>query len=174
MTSTPSSTTSGIVVTDANVLINFMHVQQLPLFGRLRTQRIVVPEQVVTEITRESQVKALSEAIDANDLDTCELGDDKTRALFLHLRGLIEDGEAACIAIAFMRDHAVATDEKRSAERIAKDLLGHDRLLRTEDMFLCCINDGLITVAEADQFKAMLAGKRYVMGFSSFEDLMPA
>jgi predicted nucleic acid-binding protein len=174
MTSTSNSTTPGILVTDTNILINFIHVRQLGLLGRLLTRRIAIPEQVIAEITWEAQVKALSAAIDANHLDTCELGDAKTRSLFMHLRGQIEDGEAACIAIAFMRGHAVATDEKRSAERIAKTLLGETRLLRTEDVFLCCINDGLITVAEADEFKAALAEKRYVMGFSSFADLMPA
>jgi len=50
-------------VTDANVLINFMHVERLALLGALPSYTFVVPEPVVSEITDPGQVQQLQEAL---------------------------------------------------------------------------------------------------------------
>jgi len=167
-------TTTQTVVTDANVLINFIHIQQLDLLNRLNDQGFIVPQHVIDEITWDNQAKALSLAFEEGHLHPCDLDDDETEDLYNSLRSFIEAGEAACIAIAHMRDCAVATDEKGDAERIATELLGKKRLLRTESILRQCIAAGLITVPEADAFKATLATKRYAMKFASFADLETA
>lgn len=174
MTSTQCPKASKAVVTDANVLINFIHIQQLDLLSRLNDQGFIVPQHVIDEITWDSQANALSLALEEGHLHPCDLDDDETEDLYNSLRVFIEAGEAACIAIAHMRDYAVATDEKGDAERIATELLGKTRLLRTESILRRCIDAGLITVPEADAFKATLATKRYAMKFASFADLETA
>lgn len=163
-----------VVVTDTNVLINFLHLAQLPLLGSMCSYRCAVPNQVVDEITRESQALALAASFECRHIDRCDTDDSATRDLFADLCTRIEIGEAACIAIAFMRGHLVATDEKKHARRIAIEMLGERRLLRTEDVIWRCVEEGLITIPEADAFKARLAELRYVMDFSSFADMEPA
>ena len=57
-----------VVVTDANVLINLMHVQRLTLLGALPALTFVVPEPVVAEITDPGQVRQLQAALQRQDL----------------------------------------------------------------------------------------------------------
>ncbi|HEY1395814.1 hypothetical protein [Roseateles sp.] len=162
------------VATDANVLINFIHLHQLELLDRLETHGFIVPQRVIEEVTWDVQAEALSVAFQKGHLHPCDLDDDETEDLYNGLCALVEPGEAACIAIAYVRGHAIATDEKGDAERIATELVGKARLLRTESILSRCIHAGLITVAEADAFKATLATKRYAMKFASFADLEAA
>jgi predicted nucleic acid-binding protein len=163
-----------VVVTDANVLINFIHLDRLTLLNRIPRHRFSVPEQVVDEITRPDQASALSASLTGDQLDRCDTSDRATFELFSRLCLRIDVGEAACIAIAFTAGHLVATDERRQAERIARQLLGEFRLLRTEDVIDRCIRAGLISISEADGFKSQLEARRYKMNFASFAERMAA
>lgn len=64
MTSGPIS----VVVTDANVLINFCHIGQLPLLGALTPYRFFVPQEVINEITDSAQ-QAEVESVSAAEAD---------------------------------------------------------------------------------------------------------
>lgn len=163
-----------VVVTDTNVLINFIHLERLPLLNHIPRHRFSVPEQVVDEVTRPDQANALSESLVNGQLDRCDTGERATFELFSRLCLRIDVGEAACIAIAFTAGHSVATDERRQAERIAKQLLGECRLLRTEDVIDRCIHAGLVSIPEADAFKSQLEARRYKMNFASFAERMAA
>lgn len=174
MNSTTRTITPEVVVTDTNVLINFIHIQQLALLNRLPNHRFAIPATVTDEVTWETQAKALSEAMAAGLVDPCDLDDDITTTLYNNLLKDIEPGEAACIAIAHRRNQSVATDEKRDARRLAIALVGETRVLQTRDVLHRCIKHGVITVEEADDFKAQLELKRYRMNFDSFADLMAA
>ncbi|WP_416759989.1 hypothetical protein ACNI65_24240 [Roseateles sp. So40a] len=164
----------GVVVTDTNVLINFLRIEQLGLLGRVPELRFEVPQQVMDEVTWEAQAAALAAALEAGELHPCEASDVEISALYSSLLKRIESGEAACIAIACVRGQSVATDEKGNAGRIAHELLGRHRLLRTEELIKRCIQAELISVSEADEFKATLARNRYDMKFASFADLAAA
>ena len=56
----PDDSQSALV--DANVLINFIHMDQLDLLGKLKEYRFVIPEHVAVEITRKDQAAALKNA----------------------------------------------------------------------------------------------------------------
>jgi len=58
-----TTTPQIIVVTDANVLINLMHVVRLDLCARLPGHEFVVPDQVREEITDANQRIALDDAV---------------------------------------------------------------------------------------------------------------
>lgn len=158
------------VVTDTNVLINFMHGRHLGLLGRVRAHRFAIPGQVKREVTWPEQVAALDAALCAGLITTCDMKGIDADKLYRDLLEQIEEGEAACIAIAATEGHAVATDERREARRIAIQLLGAQRLLRTEDIIDRCIEGGLLSIAEADDFKRVLESKRYKMRFASFAE----
>ena len=58
-----------VVITDANVLINFLQIGQLELLGKLDAHRFLVPEEVMEEITDPAQREALAAAIAAGYLE---------------------------------------------------------------------------------------------------------
>ena len=161
-----------VVITDATVLINFFHIGQLPLLGKIARYQFVVPLDVVAEVDEPAQAAALAGALEEGYLTELVIEDPATLGLFAELRSLMGRGEAACLAAAATSNHSIASDEKRRFKRKTIELIGEERLLRTEDLILCAIRDGLVTVAEADAFKATLAANRYAMAFASFGDLL--
>jgi hypothetical protein len=122
-----------VVITDANILINFLHIGQLPLLGKLTAYRFVVPHEVIAEIEAPVHAADLAKAIAEGHLAAALIDSPTALALFAELEG---------------------------------------RLLRTEHLILCAIREGHLTVEKADEFKAVLAARRYVMAFSSFSDCL--
>ncbi|OWQ88403.1 hypothetical protein CDN99_16215 [Roseateles aquatilis] len=166
------STCALIVITDANVLTNFIHIGRLDLPGGLAAHRFAVPEEVIQEVDDPGHARALCAALEAKHLERLTINQSDTLALFAQLRTSMGKGEAACLAVAARHGHAVASDEKRRFRRMAIELLGEGRLLRTEDLILQAIRGGQISVGEADAFKSRLAERRYAMNFPSFAQLV--
>lgn len=161
-----------VVVTDANVLINFCLIQHVSLLGALPDLVFLVPEEVLDEITEASQRELVKAEIEAGRLKTAVLNSTQTLELFAQLRGLMGQGEAACLAIAATEGAYIASDERKRFKRKAIELLGEERILRTEDLILRAIRGGLIDVAQADSFKSVLEQNRYLMSFASFSEFM--
>ncbi len=161
-----------VVITDANVLINFLRIGQLPLLGKLDAYRFLVPEEVVGEITDPAQRDALAVAIAAGHLGQIVVDTIEALALFAALRDVMGRGEAACLALAATMGSHIASDEKKRFRRRAIELIGEARILRTESILLEAIRQGRISVPEADGFKAVLEANRYSMSFVSFSELL--
>jgi predicted nucleic acid-binding protein len=161
-----------VVVTDANVLINLIRIGQLPLLGQLDGYRFLVPAEVVNEITEPDQREALSWALTEGHLEQVVVDTMESLQLFAELRDVMGMGEAACLALAATRGCHIASDEKKRLRRRAVELIGEQRIVRTEGILLTAIRQGRISVAEADGFKAVLAASRYAMSFGSFSELL--
>ncbi|MGH7510065.1 MAG: hypothetical protein ACREMZ_11415 [Gemmatimonadales bacterium] len=161
-----------IVVTDANLLINLIHVGRILLLGQLPGYRFVVPEEVVAEVTPEDQRAQLSSALAGGALSLCSLTGLAGLTLFAEFRVVMGVGESACLAMAELNGWWVASDERRRFRREVIARLGRDRLLTTPDVFVLGIRAGLLSVAEADADKTLLASKRFVMKFGSFSELL--
>lgn len=161
-----------VVVTDANVLINLIRIGQLPLLGQLDGYRFLVPAEVVNEITEQDQREALSEALARGYLEQVVVDTMESLQLFAELRDVMGKGEAACLALAATMGSHIASDEKKRFRRRAVELIGEERIVRTEGILLAAIRQGHISVAEADGFKAVLAANRYAMSFGSFSELL--
>jgi len=52
------------------------------------------------------------------------------------------------------------------------ELIGEERVVRTEGILLAAIRQGRISVAEADCFKTVLPANRYAMSFGNFSELL--
>jgi predicted nucleic acid-binding protein len=161
-----------IVVTDANVLINLIHVDALAMVASLPDYEFVVVEEVVGEITDPQQATALQTAFAENHLQRDSLTDLNALALFAELVQMMGRGEAASLALADGKDCYLACDEKRVFRRKAIEILGEDRLLTTPGIFVLCIRQGLLTIDEADRLKAILETKRFKMTFGSFREVV--
>ena len=159
-----------VVITDTNVLINFLHIGQLALLGELRAYRFQLPAEVLEELTDSKQRAAVDNAIAAGQLDLLVIDQLDALALFGDLRDLMGRGEAACLALAATAGCHLASDEKKRFRRKAIELIGEARILGTENLLVEAIRCGRITVAQADSYILLLAENRFTMPFASFAE----
>ncbi len=160
-----------IVVTDANVLINLIHVDTLAMVASLQDYKFVVVDAVVAEITDPQQAAVLQTAFAQNYLQRQSLTELDV-ALFAELVQVMGRGEAASLALAAGKDWYLACDEKRVFRRKAIEILEEDRLFTTPGILVLCIRQGLMTIDEADRLKAVLETKRFKMTFGSFREVV--
>lgn len=161
-----------VVVTDANILINLLHISRLSILGRLTQFEFVVPDEVVAEILNDDQAQALQAAIDAQHVARVSFQDTEELTAFAALASFLGKGESACLALAQQRDWWVASDEGGAFRREAQQRLGPGRLLNTPGILLSAIRAGVLTVEEADEAKAVLEQHRFRVRFGSFRELL--
>ncbi len=161
-----------IVIADANVLINLIHVARLDMCARLRDYEFVVSDHVREEVTEPAQRAALDDAVARRVFRIEAITDLNAVALFAELTVHIGRGEAACLAIAVEKGWTLASDEKKRFRREAETRLGRERIIGTADLFVLAIHAGLLTVEEADADKEVLERHRFKMPFRSFRDLV--
>lgn len=161
-----------VVVADANVLINLIHVDRLDLCARLPGFEFVIPDHVVQEITRPEQRAALDAAIEARHFRIVRITDPVD---ILDLTGLIAflgRGEAACLVLASRNSWSIASDERGRFRREALARMPEDRLFGTVEIYVRSIQAGLITVEEADADKGVLEEHRFRIRFTSFREML--
>src|SRR2546429_9587438 len=95
----PGSSPVRVVVTDANILINLIHVGRLDLLGKLPPYSFVVPEEVVKEVKDPSQEEALQTAISSGLLQGGELMAQAELTLNQDLIQVSGPDEAACLTL---------------------------------------------------------------------------
>lgn len=161
-----------VIVTDANVLINLMHVHRLGLLGRIPGHEFVVPDHVREEITEPGNRALLEGAFRRGILKLELLTDLDAILVFAELIQHIGRGEAACIALAAKHGWSIASDEKRRFRREAVARLGEARLVGTPEVFVLAIRAGLLTSDDADADKRVLEQHRFKMSFVSFRELV--
>jgi predicted nucleic acid-binding protein len=162
-----------VVVTDTNILINLVHVGLLDLLGKLPPYSFVIPEEVVREVEDPDQAKAVQAAISCGVLHVIQLTDPAELTVYAELIQILGVGEAACLSLAQCRNWLIASDEKRKFRREMISRLGQGRLLNTPGILTYAITSRVITVEDADQAKALLEQRRFIMSFSSFRDVLP-
>lgn len=161
-----------IVVTDANVLINLMHVSRLGLLAKIPNHEFVVPEHVREEITTPEQRATLDAAVNGGWLKVETIDDLGAITAFTELIAHIGRGEAACIAIAAKKGWHIASDEKKRFLREAEARVGVGRVITTVDVFVLAIKAGLLTVEDADADKVALESRRFKVPFTSYRELV--
>jgi predicted nucleic acid-binding protein len=161
-----------VIVTDANVLINLIHIGKLSLLSALDPHEFRVPREVLAEISEPDQRVAVDGALAAGYIKEIAVETIEALELFGVLRDVMGQGEAACLALAATAGFHIASDEKKRFRRRAIELIGEERILRTESLILEAIRRNQISVAEADGWKLILDTKKYAMSFASFSDLL--
>ena len=157
-----------IVVTDASVLINLIHVDRLDLLGTLPGFEFVVPPEVESEISVPAQAQALDRAIGTDSLRRKSFQTTTELQRYAQYVRILGRGEAACLAMAEVLGWSIASDERGKLLKLARRRLGAGRILNTPGVFIIAIRANLITVEEADHDKRTLASHRFEMRFSSF------
>jgi len=161
-----------VVVTDANVLINLIHVGRLGLLSALPGYKFVVPREVEAEVRIPAQARELARAFDAGHVERTSFSGIEELEAYAEFVQTIGRGEAACLAMAQVQGWYVASDERRRFLRLAEERLGPERVLNTAGIFVLAIRAGVVTVEEADRNKSALEERRFKMRFSSFRDVL--
>jgi predicted nucleic acid-binding protein len=164
--------TARVVVSDANVLINFLHLDRLDLLGRIPGFEFVVIDEVTTEITQPNQRAELGRAFESGWIREERLEDPAELASFVDLTRRFGKGESASLAWAVPRDCWLASDERRAFRREALQLLGPNRLTNTAGLMVLAIRREVISVVTADRYKSVLEQHRFKMPFASFRDVL--
>ncbi len=161
-----------VVVTDANILINLIHIGRLDLLGQLAGFEFVIPPEVVEEVTDPQQAAAMANAL-GNGFIRCEpLTEIPALSLYAELATMLGKGEAACLSLAVTKGWMIASDEKRRFRREVLARIGPTRLVNTPGILLLAIRVGALSVSEADAALETLAKQRFKVNFKSFRDLM--
>ncbi len=168
----PAAKTPSVVVTDTNVVINFVHVGLLSHLPRLVGLSFVVTDVVYQEVRLPGQRAALDAALAAGTWTRESLVELDAIALQAALMPIMDPGEASSLALAVTKNHLVASDERRAFLREARARLGPGRVVDTPGLILLAIRARNLTVVEADQIKAALEANRFRMRFRSFADLV--
>lgn len=160
------------VITDANILINFIKIGRLDILQQLRMYAFYIPEEVYEEITYPAQRLVLDQALAQGWLSKIVITDLNELLSYAQYRLQMGDGEAACLAIATHRLWIMACDERRLIPSEVQSKLGKGYLLNTPGILLKAIHEGILTVSQADAIKCTLAQNQFVMRFASFQDLI--
>lgn len=164
--------TSGehlVIVVDTSLTINAAILDRLDLLGTANRLVGIVPEAVLAELTHPVQRERVERALATGDLHRAAVEGDAL-VLFEQMRRDFGRGESAALALAVARSAHVGCDEGRAFMRRAIEHLGPRRQLNTPAMMVRAIECGLLTVAEADAYKNVLAANRYRMNFGSFAE----
>lgn len=160
------------LVADASVLINLIHSARLDLLAAVVDSAVLVPREVVAEITRPEQATALEEAIRAGILRPISITAIEEIEIYAELETVMGKGEAACLAAASGRGCLVACDERGRLARAAQEVLGEGRVINTPGLFVLAIHHGELSIAQADAIKAHQEESRFTMRFESFADVV--
>ncbi|MEW5980102.1 MAG: hypothetical protein AB1898_30275 [Acidobacteriota bacterium] len=161
-----------VVVTDANILINLIHIGRLDLLGKLASFEFVVPPEVVQEITEATQAAALRTALDQGLLREVSLVEIAALSFYAELVATLGKGEAACLSLAVTKGWMIASDERKKFRREVLARLRQDRILNTPGILLVATRLGALSIAEADAALRILEEHRFKVKFRSYRDLL--
>lgn len=150
---------------DTDVLLEFIRQDRLDLLGRNPAYQFNVSDTVYEEVEEKGQKAKLDKAISRDYFRRTRLVQIEALHVYQKIRGRLDKGESACIALAATNDWYVASDEKGALEVLVETHVGRDRLLNSADILLQSIKEGLLETSEADALKESF-DKEY--SFSTF------
>jgi len=164
-----------IIIADTSVLINFLRIDATNLLGQL-SSIVRITEHVESEVTDnyEDQRECLDAALRDGHVAVATLTSHEELEAFARLvdSGRLGSGECAAIACASVGRHTLAIDDRRAIAE-AQKLDAALPVMRTVDLVVMMIREGLLSVAEADTIKSVWENEhRFRLTFASFADII--
>ena len=163
------------VVADASVLINFLRIDRMDLFAG-HSHDFIVTDHVADEISDRysDQQRRFGSAVGTGAVSVLSVTGSEEISLFgsLSASGRLGAGECSAIAVAVIRQHVLAIDDRRATmqARRADHAL---RILTTQDLMVSMIAETLLDIPEADRIKNEWAARhRFRLKLNSFRDLL--
>ena len=164
-----------IVVSDASVLINFLRIDRMDLFGD-HSHDFVVTDHVAEEISSRylDQHQRFALATTTGAISQVTVSNPREMAIFelLMQSRRLGAGECSAIAMAVCGHHALAIDDRRAkkqAQRTRQAL----QILTTQDLMVSMITENLLDITEADGIKNEWALRhRFRLKIASFREVV--
>jgi predicted nucleic acid-binding protein len=141
---------------DSDVTIALLKSHLMHILGCLGEFQFMITETNYAEITRQSERAELDAANSGGHVIVRELSSVSALAVFADLLTVIDEGEAAVIALANQLGSDVAMHDK-VGRRHAKARLSDSRVYRLEDIFVEAVRAGCLSIAEAERATILLA-----------------
>lgn len=163
-------------ILDTSVLINFAAIGRLDLLRSHSLHTFIISDHVRYEVKEhfEEQFDAVNKAItdgtlaEVTAVDPDELADFAT----LDAQRNLGTGECSAIAVAKHRSVPLAIDDRRARNR-ATQFHSAIQLLSTESLMMSFIQDGVLTVEQADAIKLdWETNHSFKLKFGSFAEKM--
>lgn len=132
------------VITDANILINFIKIGREDILRQLRIYAFYLPEEVYEEITYPEQRLILDQALKEGRLRKTAITDRDELRSYAQYRRQMGDGEAACLAIALGRQWIMACDERKKKLTGAAIGCGEQGLVAAVWVWVALIADDVV------------------------------
>jgi predicted nucleic acid-binding protein len=163
-----------ILITDTSVLINFLNIDRLDLLTAF-PGKFLITGHVVDEITMDfpDQQTRLNAAITSGQLEVIAVDGEQELQLYNELikERRLGAGECSAIACAINRKYSLAMEDSRACKKTA-ELEPLIEILKTQDIMVRLIINGVIAVEEADLIKTdWQENYRFALKFRSFFDL---
>ncbi len=166
---------SGIIVTDASVLINFLRIDRIDLIAG-HSHAFLATDHVANEVSDRypDQQRRFVSALDSGALTLIPVAAADELRLFASLSatGRLGAGECSAIAVAVQRRYTLAIDD-RVAKRLASRFAPSLHIVTTQDLVVWMIRQDLLDVEEADRMKHEWSDQhRFRLNLDSFGDLL--
>lgn len=161
------------VVIDTSVLINFLKINRLDLF-RIPSLSFLVTDLVRAEITDHypEQLQRFQNGLQQQMFKEISVSETAEIDLFLTLNGKLGLGECSAIAVAVHRNYALAIDDVVAIKN-ARIHAPHLQILRTQDLMVKLIQEGILNIAHADSILQDWAeNHRFKLKIHSFKELL--
>ena len=166
-----------IVILDTNIVINFLKIKRVDLL-RQHPFEFKITDHILDEITYEKQRDLLEKSISDGTFEQVSLATMEELVIFAKLtsRGNLGMGECSAIAYAIYHKHTLAIDDglaTKVAKNMAEELMVGLEVLSTQDIILSLINEGILSISEADEIKDDWAlNHRFKLKIDSFSSLI--
>ncbi|NGX61264.1 MAG: hypothetical protein K940chlam9_00747 [Chlamydiae bacterium] len=166
---------TDIIVSDTSVLINFLNIDRLDLLGKCSLRCFVtnhVREEVIDNFS--DQFQRFQRGLDQQIIQEINVCDPSEIELFstLSQKGRLGVGECSAISVAIHRKFSLAIDDNL-AIKSARSLSPHLSILRTQDIMVKMIQEGVLKISEADAILQDWGDNyRFKLKFSTFKDLV--
>ncbi len=162
-----------VIITDTSVLINFLVADLVPKLVQLSGYEFWITNHVVSEITDhyDTQLDRLTNAITNEQLREISVSALPEVEQFARLTKLgLGVGECSAISVAILRGHYIAIDDKTAIKRL-REITSAVDVFTTADLMVLLIQQGVITIPEADQIKYEWEQQyRFKLPFKSFNE----
>jgi predicted nucleic acid-binding protein len=140
---------------DSDVTIALLKSDTIDVLGKLTDFRFMITEVNEYEISREPGRSQLKAAIARGNLVVTPLTDPAGLVIFADLLRVVDEGEAAAIALATVTSGDIAMHDS-AGRRAAATYIPRECIHRLDDIIVEAIRRGCLTVEEADGATAKL------------------
>jgi len=170
-----SNSDKKILITDTSVLINFLNIDRIDLLAAFPAEFLITGH-VVDEITADfpDQKTRLNAAIENGQLEIITVDSEQELKLYNELikERRLGAGECSAIACAINRKYSLAMEDSRACKQTIQ-LEPSIEILKTQDIIIRLIVDGIITREEADSIKVeWQTNYRFTLKFKSYSDVI--